>query len=158
MGGDKSKKKGFLFLHRRESEQALVVAGGRSMSGKARVTKKVYLQFTGYDQRLFPYVEHIAWAARQIPTMHVSGPTPLPRKTFRRTVLKSPFKYGAAREAWERRSHRRLIVYETDAETDKKFRRFLHSVLEPVAALKVTEHSYHKLDNFYRKSLVGGKK
>merc|ERR1711991_977918 len=108
MGGDKSKKKGFLFLHRRESEQALVVAGGRSMSGKARVTKRVYLQFTGYDQRLFPYVEHIAWAARQIPTMHVSGPTPLPRKTFRRTVL------------------------------------------------KVTEHSFHEVDNFYRRSVMSG--
>jgi hypothetical protein len=34
--------------------------------------KKVYLCFVGYDKRMFPYVEHIAWAARQIPTMHVA--------------------------------------------------------------------------------------
>ncbi len=34
--------------------------------------KKVYLTFVGYDKRMFPYVEHIAWAAKQIPTMHVA--------------------------------------------------------------------------------------
>lgn len=117
------------------------------------VRKKVYLQFTGYDQRLFPYCDHIAWAAKQIPNMHVSGPLPLPRKTFRRTVLKSPFKYGAARETWERRSHRRLIVYETDVQTHKKFIEFLSSILEPTAAIKITEHSFHELGKFYRENL-----
>ena len=84
------------------------------------------------------------------------GPTPLPRKTFRRTVLKSPFKYGSARDAWERRSHRRLIVYETDANTHLRFQKFLLSILEPVAALKVTEHSFHEVDNFYRRSVMSG--
>lgn len=50
-----------------------LIQGLRLMSAAgANVRKKVYLQFTGYDQRLFPYVENIAFAARQIPTMHVS--------------------------------------------------------------------------------------
>ena len=66
-------------------------------------TKRVYLTFVGHDQRMFPYVESIAWAARQVPAMSVRGPVPLPRSEFRRTVLSSPFKYGSARETWEKR-------------------------------------------------------
>ena len=118
-----------------------------------QIRKKLYLNFTGVDQRLFPYVEHVAWAARQVPNMRVSGPTPLPRKVLRRTVLKSPFKHGKARVTWEKRSLRRLIVVETDARTASKFLGFLETILEPVAALKVTEHSFHELGNFYREHL-----
>jgi hypothetical protein len=36
-------------------------------------------------------------AMKQIPTMKVSGPIALPRRILRRGVLKSPFKFGAAR-------------------------------------------------------------
>ncbi len=86
------------------------------------------------------------------------GPVPLPRKTFKVGVLSSPFKYGSARETWERRSHKRLIVYETDARTHAKFQKFVLSVQEPMTALRIAEHSFHAVDNFYRRSLLGGSK
>lgn len=66
------------------------------------VTKRVCLTFVGHDQRMFPYVDHVAWAARQVPAMSVTGPIPLPRSQFRRSVLSSPFKFGSARETWEK--------------------------------------------------------
>jgi ribosomal protein S10 len=118
--------------------------------------KRVYLMFNGWDQRMFPFVEHIAWAAKQIPTMRVTGPVPLPRQDFRRTVLSSPFKFGSARETWERRSHKRLIVYETDARTHAKFQKFLLSVMEPMVAVRIAEHSFHPVENFFRKELFQG--
>jgi ribosomal protein S10 len=80
----------------------------------------------------------------------------MPRGLLRVGVLSSPFKYGSARESWERRSHKRLIVYETDARTHAKFQKFLLSVLEPMTALRIAEHSFHEVDNFYRRSLLGG--
>ena len=102
---------------------------------------------------MFPYVDKIAWAAKQVPLMHVRGPVPLPRRIIKRGVLKSPFKYGKSREAWEVRWHSRMIVYETDSATHDKFLKFLDEVLEPVVAVKVTDHSFHDLDHFYRGQL-----
>lgn len=89
--------------------------------------KRVALSFTGTDKRLFPFVEHVAWcvagkssvtggrmrarprsfsrpcrAMKQVPTMKVAGPMPMPRRTLRRGVLKSPFKHGSARVRRER--------------------------------------------------------
>ncbi len=65
---------------------------------------------------------------KQIPTMRVRGPVPLPRTVLRRQVLKSPFKFGEARETWELRRSKRLIIYETDTHTHNKFIRFLRAI------------------------------
>lgn len=113
----------------------------------------IVCSFSGFDHRMYGYVDHMAWCMKQIPLMKVSGPIPLPTKRYRVQVLKSPFKYGKARETWERRTHKRLIMYETDDTTHRKFMKFLNAMLEPVVAVKVTEVSFHKVDNFYRKEL-----
>ncbi len=151
--------------------------GGSAMSVLLS-RKRVYLCYVGTDQRAFPYVEHIAWALRQIPTCHVSvrcrflvcegvflwfsrrsfvqGPIPLPRKQLRVAVLSSPFKFGSARETWEKRSYKRMIVYETDARTHAKVKKFLLSVMEPSCALRMAEHSFHTVDSMFRKELFTG--
>lgn len=86
--------------------------------------------------------------------MKVSGPLPLPSRVTRRGVLKSPFKYGSARHIWELKKHKRLVVYETDADTHVRFLAFLEAVQEPVATVKIVEHSFHRLDRFYRRDLL----
>lgn len=49
-------------------------------------------------------------------------------------------------------------MYETDQRTHVKFQKFLLSVLEPTVALRITEHSFHDIDAFYRKDLFVAKK
>lgn len=55
----------------------------------------------------------------QIP---VKGVTPLPRRTERWTVIKSPFVHAKTKENFERRTHKRLIkLYDANPETVQLF-------------------------------------
>lgn len=52
----------------------------------------------------------------------VKGATPLPRRTERWTVIKSPFVHAKTKENFERRTHKRLIkLYDADPETVQLF-------------------------------------
>lgn len=48
----------------------------------------------------------------------IAGPIPLPTRTTKYTVVKSPFVYKKSREQFEMRTHKRLIdVYDPSAKT-----------------------------------------
>lgn len=49
-------------------------------------------------------------------------------------------------------------MYVTDSTTHHRFLKMLRAIQEPFAAVRVTEHSLHKVDNFYRRELLTDKK
>ena len=78
---------------------------------------------------------------------------PVPQMQFKQLQIQE---FGSARETWEKRSYKRMIVYETDARTHVKVKKFLLSVMEPTCSLRMAEHSFHAVDSMYRKDLFTG--
>ena len=70
-------------------------------------------RFAAYDTTSHLASTRCAIAARLL-GMKCSGPVPLPRRTFRIAVLKSPFKYKKHQEHWEIRTYPWLVQVETN--------------------------------------------
>ncbi len=92
--------------------------------------------------------EDLAIAAEMIGIKKM-GPLALPTKTKRWALLRSPFKHKKSYEHFEMKTHRRLLLIEGDPSTLRKFVDFAVDTMEPIASLKIREHHYHKLRNFY---------
>ena len=73
-------------------------------SNKVRITLKAYDHRT-LDQACGKIVETVKRTGGEI-----SGPVPLPTEIEKVTVLRAVHKYKDAREQFERRTHKRLIV------------------------------------------------
>jgi len=71
---------------------------------------RLYLLLQGYDTRVVGYSQKVAETASMVASLQVAGPIPLPTLMHRWTVNKSPFVHKKARETFERRTHRRLLV------------------------------------------------
>ncbi len=62
-----------------------------------------------YDHRILDYSTHEIVMTAKRTGARVRGPVPLPNKTERFTVLRSPHIYKKSREQFEQRTHKRLV-------------------------------------------------
>lgn len=71
---------------------------------------KVKIYLYGYDVKLIDQsIEKIIETVKQTGAK-VKGPIPLPTKTERYIVIRSPFKHKDSREQFEMKTHKRFIV------------------------------------------------
>jgi hypothetical protein len=155
--------------------------------------KRVYLMYNGWDNRMFPYVEHIAWAAKQIPTMRVTVSSVVCFVLIELTMQTkgsgavaetglSQIYVVFAFQVWSGQGNVGTKVSKTPdcirnrRENTRKVSKvfdfcelflvvfvffalcmfILSKVLEPFVALRIAEHSFHPLENFFRKELFTG--
>jgi len=71
--------------------------------------EKIRVRLRGFDVELIEQSARAIVDTVQKQGTRVSGPIPLPTKTSKYTVLKSPFVYKKSREQFEMRTHKRLI-------------------------------------------------
>jgi small subunit ribosomal protein S10 len=84
----------------------------KARTNQEEVIQKIRIKLFGYDHKV------IDSSARQIVDsalrcgVKVAGPIPLPTEIKKFTVLRSPFVHKDAREQFETRTHKRLIIIE----------------------------------------------
>jgi len=83
-------------------------AAGLLLRG-AEIMEKIRVRLRGFDVELIEQSARAIVDTVQKQGTRVSGPIPLPTKTSKYTVLKSPFVYKKSREQFEMRTHKRLI-------------------------------------------------
>eukprot|EP01092_Planopodium_desertum_P006007 TRINITY_DN24891_c0_g1_i1.p1 TRINITY_DN24891_c0_g1~~TRINITY_DN24891_c0_g1_i1.p1 ORF type:complete len:243 (-),score=11.87 TRINITY_DN24891_c0_g1_i1:21-662(-) len=83
------------------------------------------------------------------PALPFLGPVFLPTKIQRVTLISSPFKFSYGKEQWERRTRQQAIFYSGPTKQVDRFTQYLVDYLEPLAAAKITEHTYYPLPDFY---------
>lgn len=82
---------------------------GDGGTGKMAMQQKIRIQFKAFDHRLLDQsVGDIVEAARRTGAK-ISGPVPLPTRTSKYTVLRSPHVDKKSREQFEMRRHKRLV-------------------------------------------------
>jgi len=80
--------------------------------------QKVRIRMEAYDHEVLDQSALQIVEAVKRTGARVSGPIPLPTRTERYTVLRSPFKHKKARDQFEIRTHKRLIdIDEPNAQT-----------------------------------------
>jgi len=92
--------------------------------------------------------QDIAEAAEMVGLKRV-GPIPLPTRYRKFALLRSPFKHHRSFEHFEIRTHKRLIWIEGTPQQVQRFVRFATDSLEPIAAIRVREHNYHRVGAYY---------
>ncbi len=90
----------------------------KQSAGDVSSRQRVRIRLKAYDHKV------IDQSAKQIVDTairtgaKIAGPIPLPTRTTKYTVVKSPFVYKKSREQFEMRTHKRLIdVYDPSAKT-----------------------------------------
>jgi small subunit ribosomal protein S10 len=82
---------------------------GSGESGDMAMQQKIRIQFKAFDHRLLDQsVGEIVEAARRTGAK-IAGPVPLPTRTSKYTVLRSPHVDKKSREQFEMRRHKRLV-------------------------------------------------
>ena len=114
--------------------------------------KRVELIFQSYSADMLKFgLRRVSNALTIVPgvRMVLKFPMPLPTKTRRQSVQKSPFVHKKAHRTLQQDLHRRLIIIEGDSAITNKFIRYLHDNVDITLSVKVIEHSYYPASKFY---------
>lgn len=95
---------------KKTTASATTSAKPKRAAKKAEKRTKLQIRLVGFDHRLIDRsaAEIVETAKRS--GARILGPIPLPTRKERLTVLSSPHKYKDARDQYEIRTHKRLIV------------------------------------------------
>eukprot|EP01125_Pyxidicula_operculata_P008348 TRINITY_DN280_c0_g2_i1.p1 TRINITY_DN280_c0_g2~~TRINITY_DN280_c0_g2_i1.p1 ORF type:complete len:355 (+),score=122.82 TRINITY_DN280_c0_g2_i1:17-1081(+) len=121
----------------------------RAASEAHTIPRVTQLKFKAYDNRSVDAARR-ARIALDLLGINCSGPVPLPRKTTRYAVLKSPFKWKKHQELWEIRTHSRLVTFEADVDTTNRVLQFLYNNVYPGVGLRVRKLVFEPLDKYYK--------
>lgn len=101
-----------------ESKKKQTSAKKDDMSATTGTKQRIRIRLKAYDHKV------IDQSSKQIVDTairtgaKISGPIPLPTRTTKYTVVRSPFVYKKSREQFEMRTHKRLIdVFDPSAKT-----------------------------------------
>merc|ERR1711879_177745 len=114
--------------------------------------KRVELIFQSYSPRLLTFgLRRVRNALDIIPGLRLvlKYPKPMPTRTRKQSVQKSPFVHKKAHRTLQQDLHRRLIVIEGDSAITNRFLRYLQANIDVTLSVKIIEHSYYPASKFY---------
>ncbi|EEB05836.1 mitochondrial 37S ribosomal protein RSM10 [Schizosaccharomyces japonicus yFS275] len=105
------------------------------------------IMFKSYELSKLEFFADFAVRCAYYMNIPVRGPTPLPKKIQRWTLVRSPFVHKASQENFERITYSRLLrLFNVNSETLEVLLGYLNTSIVPTISMDVTVYEHEKLD------------